>query len=154
MGIKNLKLSAAILGFTSIVLSGCGKKEYVLDNTILDKAFVATVDEEIYFLRQENSKSAIRDVNGNFNYENGNTKKHIHYLDVITGEYLTDFGECTNPTVRKVDEISKTGSVLSKLTKDEMEKLVNNSLTAEDIINIIDRIKNKENAKVKEKTNK
>ena len=50
MGIKNLKLSAAILGFTSIVLSGCGKKEYVLDNTILDKAFVATVDEEIYFL--------------------------------------------------------------------------------------------------------
>lgn len=150
MKIKNLKYTLAAFGFTSIILTGCGKN-HLLDDTVLDRTFVATVDDETYLLRQRDSRDSIRGDEGCYKSEKGNTEGHCHYQDVITGEYITDFEGCTNPIVRKVDEIEPNGNIYSKLTPDEMQKLTEDNLTAEDILNIVNRINQETKEKVKEK---
>lgn len=151
MKIKNLKYTLATFGFTSIILTGCGKG-HLLEDTVLDKSFVATVDDETYLLRQKDSKDSILADAGSYKYEKRDTEGHCHYQDVITGEYITDFEGCTNPIVRKVDEIKSNGNIYSKLTPDEMRKLTEDNLTAEDILNIVNRINQESEVKVKEKT--
>jgi len=137
MKLKNLRFTTAILGMMTI-LTGCGEKEYVLQDTIFDKAFIAKVDEDYTILKLTTKADG-----------------HNHYTNVINGEILTDDQKCEagNP-VRIVNEIESVGTIESKITMDELERAINGNLTSEDIINIIDRINQEYNQEleVQEKT--
>ncbi len=124
MKLKNLRFTTAILGMMTI-LTGCGEKEYVLQETILAKTFIANVDGD-YTILKLTSKNA----------------GHNHYKNVMNGEILTDNQKCNEAgnLVRIVNEIELVGTIESMLTKDELERAINGNLTSEDIINIIDRI--------------
>ncbi|MDE5587017.1 MAG: hypothetical protein K2I72_01440, partial [Bacilli bacterium] len=113
MKINNLKYYGAILGcIPLILLSGCGKKEYYLEKSILDQAFIATVDGEDCFLK----------IHGDHLYPNNPEWNHKHYRDVISGEIYTDSSHCEAINIRKVNEITGFKNLTSRMSPDEMQK--------------------------------
>lgn len=137
---KNLKvrvpafLTAGTILFT---MSGCGKKGAILEDTLLEKTFVATVDDDIAILKPQSSGESV-EINA-----------HYHYFDVISGQWITDAEECVNKSVTEVGNIEKIGSIDSYLTEEEMLKAQNDELTDEDVVSILYRIKEKEEEKTK-----
>lgn len=151
---KNFKLkTAALLSAGTMVLSmtGCGdknNKNSILEDTLLEKTIVATVDGDISVLRPISSKNRAYSQ-----YEAG-SKEHQHYFDIINGGYITtDRENCDSSLVTAVESIEKKGSIQSFLTEDEMLKAKNDELTEDDVVAIVYRIKEsteeKENSKAK-----
>lgn len=141
---KNLKvrvpafLTAGTILFT---MSGCGKKGAILEDTLLEKTFVATVDDDIAILKPQSSGESLCSV--------VEINAHYHYFDVISGQWITDAEECVNKYVTEVGNIEKIGSIDSCLTEEEMLKAQNDELTDEDVVSILYRIKEKEEEKTK-----
>ncbi len=68
---------------------------------------------------------------------------HIHYLDIISGEKMTDVSNavCDWPTIIKNQSIEEIGRIDSYLTQEELLKAYYDNLTNEDIVSILYRIK-------------
>lgn len=101
------------------------EKEYLLQNTMLDGALVATVDGSPTILRLTESSSE------------GNT-----YQDIINGEYISEFAyRNLSRSIRHSDNIVIKGGLLEYMTEEEMKKLYNNEFTDDDYITLIYRVK-------------
>lgn len=133
---KNTKKMVLMSGLALSLLAGCGKKDNVLEDTILEETVVGTVDGDVAILRYHHSDY------GTGRAEKRNTEEHAHYYDIVNGEYITDFKSCTNISVRTVKEITVEGSIYTYLTEEELLKAMNSELTDEDIVAIIKRIQN------------
>jgi len=132
MKIKNLKCYPVMLGCASLlILSGCGSKRYYLGGTVLDGAFVATVDGEERFLK-------IYDVHYQDQGKEG-LEGHVHYRDIINGETFTDDPHCDKVIVRKVQEITGEKSITGYLTAEDLQKALDDELTVEDLMNALNR---------------
>ena len=136
------KLAAVTLatGITITSLGGCSKeKEYILEGTLLDKAVVVTIDGDLTLVTCEQSDKKVSDYTG-----------HVHYINIINGELLTDYERCHYINARKVGIVEKIRDILYYLTEEEMEKAMNDELTNKDLIAIISRIRTEqEETKVK-----
>ncbi|MBO5138653.1 MAG: hypothetical protein J6B89_03325 [Bacilli bacterium] len=149
---KNLKVRASAFltaGSMLFTMVGCNKKDHLLEDTLLDKTIVATVDGDISVLKERNSREGTL-----LGSNESNIAEHVHYLDVVNGQWITDDAKnCCNRSVIKVNSIEKEGNILSYLTEEEMLKAKDDSLTEDDIISILYRIKENvhenENIKIK-----
>lgn len=133
-----LAAMALALGITVGSTSGCSNKKdsYLLQETIFDKTIVANVNGNIAFVRPESSRV---DCLG---FIEGAADEHIHYFDIISGQWITNSEYCVNRTgVLKNFDIEEMGSMLEYLTEEEMKKANEGSLTEDDIIAIMYRIK-------------
>ncbi len=132
--IKNLKCYSSILGCTALLtLSGCGSKDYYLEDTILDGAFIADVDGDDCILKWHES-----------HYLFDEKQFHAHYIDVISGEEITDNPDCDKTIVRQVGEITGEKSLAARMTAEDLQKAIDGELTIEDLMNVLDQ-KNQEN---------
>lgn len=130
-----LKKTAVMLGMILAgSLTGCGSKdnvnseevsseqEFLLKDTIFEKALVANVDGQVAILKKEREN-----ILG------------LVYFDIISGENISE--NKSNDNIRMVEDIYITGSVFEYLTKEDMKKLVNRKFTKEDEVELISRIK-------------
>lgn len=136
--VKKTATTACITALTMTSFFGCGEqnKKYVLANTMLDKVMVAKVDGEIEFLRPAIGKT------------------HTHYENIITGLLLTDYDSCAASNINKVETIEPAGSLLSLLTTEQLQKASADTLTTEDIVDIVSRIANEQREEVAVKSKK
>jgi len=100
------------------------KKDSVLEDTLLEKALVGTIDGDAAIFREVEKAG------------------HIHYFNIINGEYITDCKDCEKTYIRIVEEITIEGSIYTYLTEEELLKALNSELTEEDIVAIIKRVQN------------
>lgn len=137
-----LALAATTVGS----LAGCGKKA-PLEDTILENSVVALVDGDYEILKVV--KSSYCYVTDDSNIES--SYDHQHYQNVVTNEYLVDNEDCRQFIIRGVwenqlaisryAEITDIKSITDYLTEEELKKANDGSLTDEDIIKIVARIK-------------
>ena len=146
------KLAAFCLasGITITSLAGCGQsteqaknKSYILEGTMLDHTVVATIEGETSVFRSELKREC-----GLF------LGSHYHYVDIVSGNSVTDFSYCSDYLVTKmVSDVENSKEIMYYLTEDELKKAMNNELTDEDLIAIVYRIKESQQDTV-EKSNK
>lgn len=129
---KKKKLCAMVLaGAVTLPLIGCGENDSLLQDTILENAIVI----EIY-----GEKRIVRVLNSGW---------HKHYVDITNGiRYADEKHACADCDVF-MESLPKENL---SLTKEELEKAINKSLTDEDILDIIDRI-NQEKVELEETEN-
>ena len=133
---RGAAISLAVVMASS--LSGCGKKDIILEDTILEGTVVATVDGEKEILKE--FLPLTHEVS-----KKGDDK---HYQNVITGEYLMTNSSCDNMAAdlgrnkaQRYAEITDIESISNYLTKEEIEKANNDKLEDADIVSIVTRIK-------------
>lgn len=158
------KVLAVALAATSILsFAGCSsnnKKDFILQDTLLENAVVATVSTdkgyEPRILRVVQHKNYDEDTN---KFTSG---IHTDYFDIINGERLTDMLDACcqvhkNETqtltfpVRYVEEIVVEGSVFSFLTEEELKLLNEGKEDEVDFVKVLVRIREQEEAKRKVK---
>lgn len=131
-----LKKTAIILGMILAgSLTGCGSKnnvdnqevnseqEFLLKDTIFERAFVATVDGEVAILRKEDERFWFNPI----------------YFDIVNGENISKDGPTDE--VRMCEKIVFMSSIFEYLTEEDIKKLANKEFTKEDEVELICRIK-------------
>ena len=129
-----LKIKRAVLSNTIILgiiasLTGFGKTESVLTDSLLYQASVVTFDN--------GSKEVAR------SYEHCNQSSFNHYVNIITGEIFSDkvcFWETINGQTNHKYNIVSEEPISKYLSKEEISKANNKELTEEDILEIVTRI--------------
>ena len=136
-GINKALKTGIAFGLATITLgsvSGCVDKGSLLSGTKLEDAIVATVDGE---------KQVLRLISIGDNGDKGDN----HYLNIETGEIITDSAECpghwnmgnfVNPRYTEVKDVR---SISVYLTEEDLKKIVSEKFSDSDIIEIIARIK-------------
>ena len=150
--LKNTKLfKGVVIGGCALMLTatlaGCGEKEPILKDTILDSAVVATVDGDKEVLRRVDFCSH---KVYSFDKESETNGYHEHYVNVISGEFLAySDGNCYSGKIysdgstfypRNV-EITNIESITNYLTEEEYKKALDGKFTREDAIKVLAFIK-------------
>lgn len=120
------------------MLTGCGKKESLLEGTILENTHVITFEDGTKDIAKPFDSCEM------YSDDYGNS---IHYKSVVTSDFYSDLS-CTavNPRGSMISHypISKEESIVVYLTQEDIEKAMNNNLTDDDLITIVSRIMNPE----------
>lgn len=136
---KRVQVLGIALGVT-ITSIGCGfqtkeenssNKKYILEGTLLEHAVLAKVNGDIGIVsRQASGQASEKD-------------DHIHYHDILNGDKMTNVSGdvCIREPYIKNQSIEEIGRIDSYLTQEELMQAYYNTLTIEDIISILYRIK-------------
>lgn len=121
--LKKRNILCATAGLmASTILTGCGSKskDFLLQGTMLEDCVVIELNNEKMIVKLD-----VREG-------------HLHYQEIGGGVEYTDFEFCSHSLPR----ISTPNfeNVISYLTKEEIEKAMNGTLTENDVVNIIARI--------------
>lgn len=154
-GIVKRAASLVLVGTILLGLTGCGKKETVLEESALEKAVVAIVDNEgtkeivvaeayyRYWAEGDTTKYYFSNPSGEY-------EKLEIYRNLITGEIITDsvpapvyikdgFRGLPSGNIRKVEEVEIKGSIFGYLTEDELK-----NPDDIDVANLLIRIRDQE----------
>lgn len=136
---KRVQVLGIALGVT-ITSIGCGfqtteenssNKKYILEGTLLEHAVLAKVNGDIGIVSRYNSGQA------------SEKDDHIHYQDILNGDRMTNVSGdvCIRDSYIKNQSIEEIGRIDSYLTQEELMQAYHNTLTMENIISILYRIK-------------
>ena len=137
--VQGFKLIIVLLFF--LILTGIAKisgfitkKIDPLHHTLLNKAIVLNVDEDLIVAKKHDSKFFINNQK--------DTRGHDHYFNIIEGTWITNAQTCINPYIYLCEDLEELDfNILDYLSEEELLKAKENKLTIEDAINILARIK-------------
>lgn len=136
---KKILLTLGMITTTSL-LNGCGnqerptntKKEYLLQDTILDNHVIAKINGSYIIVKLETPT---------------HKHNHYHYTDIITGLKYADIDDDMETCFNEFIYIEKPElkNISYYLTKEDINKCINGNLTEEEIVNIVYKINTKIN---------
>lgn len=135
---KLVKKGVAVLvagTLIATVFTGCGKKEALLEDTILERTVVVYVDDQPLVM--------------SYYYPRYDKCTGKHYKDIVSGEIYHVENEnyegteiCKYTDIKTLDPDTKIESITPYLTADELKKAQKDEFTDADIIEIEQRISN------------
>lgn len=122
-------VKASLVGIAgSLMLSytGCSSKVNEKNNVtdIITKGIVAEVDNEIHFLRMEDSSC----------------KEKVHYVDI-----LDDYSYCTNikcDSSKKVNDIKIIGDIIDYMSIEQIQRLIDGDFDSRDWMSFYEEVSN------------
>ena len=125
---RNILCATAAISAATL-LTGCGEKnddskDFLLQGTILENCVVTEINNE---------KTIVKLVEHNV------SNNHLHYQEIVGGVSYTDSVSCSYGQIPRIPT-PNFENIISYLTKDEIKKAAEGTLTDEDIINIVLRI--------------